>query len=64
MDTEMINGHELIDWILANGLHTKTTYKVIEHIEDMIRDNIQRKRCEEVIKARALDGKCTILRKI
>ena len=60
----MINGHDLIEWILDNGLHTKTTYKVIEHIEDMILDNIRRKRCEEVIKARALDGKCAILRKI
>ena len=64
MDTEMINGHDLIDWILANGLHTKTTFKVIEHVEDMILDNERRKRAEEVIKVRAAEGKCKILKKI
>lgn len=63
MDTEMINGYDLIDWILGNGLHMKTTFKVIEHIEDMIRENVRRNAATKIIKERAEEGKSILLRK-
>lgn len=36
-DPEMINGHDLIEWILAKMNHTRQVYELVEHIEDEIR---------------------------
>ena len=59
----MINGHELIDWILDNGLHTKTTFKVIDHIEHMIFENEIKKNQMDIVKDLAKQGKIKIIRK-
>ena len=59
----MINGHELIDWILDNGLHTKTTFKVIDHIEQMIFENEIRRNQTDIVKDLAKQGKIKIIRK-
>jgi len=39
MIPEMVNGHDLIEWILTNMNHTRQVYSLIEHIEDEIRHN-------------------------
>lgn len=47
MEAHMINGEELIDWIIAKMPHTKKTYELIEYIADEIRHNEERERREK-----------------